>query len=76
VGSCRRLTIKDRAGEKHQELDEQVLLLRGDLVPAEALPPVLDITVADALLDIGIEPLFGYGTVLFRCLFLLGPELW
>ena len=53
---CRGLTIKNWASKEHQELDEQVLLLRGELVPAEALPPILDFAVGDALLDIGFEP--------------------
>ena len=60
VGSGRRLTIKDRTGKKHQKLDEQALLLRADLVEAEALPAALDIAIADALLDVGIEPFFRY----------------
>lgn len=72
--SWRRLTIKDRTSEEHQKLDEQALLLRGDLVVAEALPAVLDIAVADALLDVGIQPLLGDGAVIIRLL-LLGPEL-
>jgi len=53
-----KLTIEDRASEEHQELDEQVLLLRGNLVPAEAFPAVLDIRVRDTLLDVGLEPVF------------------
>ena len=75
VGSCSRLTIKDRAGEKHQKLDEQVLLLGSDLVPPETLPPMLDIAVADALLDIGVEPLIWDTAILFTPLVLLRPEL-
>lgn len=75
MGSCRRLTVEDRAGEKHQKLDEQVLLLGGNLVPAEAFPPVLDIAVADALLDVGVEPLIWHSAILLRYCFLLGPEL-
>lgn len=75
VGSCRRLTVKNGAGEKHQKLDEKVLLLGGNLVPAETLPPVVDIAVADALLDVGVELLFGHGAVLLSGRLLLGPEL-
>ena len=74
MGSCGRLTIKDRAGEKHQELDEQVLLLGADLVPAETLPPVLDIAVAETLLDVGVEPFFRHGAVVLG-LFGRAPEL-
>ena len=74
--SCRRLTIKDRAGEKHQEFDEQIFLLGGDFVPAEALPSVLDIGIADALLDVGLKPFLGHGAVFFRgFIFLTAPEL-
>lgn len=72
--SWRKLTIKDRASEKHQKLDEQALFLAGNFVPAEALPPVLDIAVANALLDVGVEPLVGNGAIVFALL-LLGPEL-
>ena len=75
VGSWRRLTVKDRACEKHQKLNEQVLLLGGNLVPAEALPPTLDIAIADALLDVGIKPLFRYGAVFLGGFLLLAPEL-
>lgn len=74
MGSCRTLTIKDRTGEKHQELDEQVLLLGADLVPAETLPPVLDIAVAEALLDVGVEPFFWHSTIVLD-LFGFPPEL-
>lgn len=58
----RRLTIEDRTSEETEELDEQVLLLGGDLVPAEALAAGLDIAVGDTLLDVGLEPLLGDNT--------------
>ena len=74
MGSCRRLTIKNRAGEKHQKLDEQVLLLGADLVPAKALPPTLDLVVAEALLDIGVEPFFWHSAIVLNLL-CLAPEL-
>jgi len=56
------LTIKDGTGEEAQELDEQVLLLSRDFVPAESLPTGLDIMVAETLLDIGLEPVFRHNT--------------
>lgn len=52
-----RHTVKNGTSEEHQELDEQVLLLGGDLVPAEALSPLLHGVVVDTLLDVGVEPL-------------------
>lgn len=54
-----RRTIEDRASEEHQELDEQILLLRRDLVPAGLFAASLDIAIADTLLDVGVEPLIG-----------------
>lgn len=69
VGSCRKLTVKDRTGEKHQELDKQVLFLGGQLVEAQAFPPGLDIAAADALLDIGVEPIFWHGAFLVSASF-------
>ncbi len=53
-----RLTVENGAGEEHQELDEQVLLLGGDLVEAAASSAFLDLCRGEALLDVGFEPLF------------------
>lgn len=52
-----RRTVEDRTSEEAQELEEQVLLLRGDFVPAEALPASLNLVFGDTLLDIGVEQL-------------------
>ena len=75
VGSCRRLTVKNRSSKEHQELDEHVLFLGTQLVPAEAFPPVFNIAVRDTLFDVRVEPLVWYCTILLRDLFLLAPEL-
>lgn len=55
----RGLTVEDRTSEETQELEEEILLLGGDLVPAETLAAGLDIVVGDTLLDIGVEPVIG-----------------
>ena len=76
TGSWKVLTIENRTSEKHQKLDEQVLLLRRKLVPAEALPPGLDVVVANALLDVGLKPVVGYRAVVFHFFFFCtAPEL-
>jgi len=68
-GAADRPTVKNWASEEHQELDEQVLLLGGDFVPAHASPAGLNIVVGDTLLDVGIEPVVGYDAiVLVSCL--------
>ena len=56
AGSWRTLTIKNWTSEEHQELDEQVLFLGGDLVPPAASATLFNLLVGDALLDIDIEP--------------------
>jgi hypothetical protein len=55
--SMERLTIEDRTSEEHQKFDEEVLLLGGDLVEAEAPATLLDLLVGETLLDVGFEPL-------------------
>lgn len=57
-----KLTIEDRTSEETEELDEQVLLLGGDFVPAVALAALLDFRAGDTLLDVGLEHLLGDGT--------------
>jgi hypothetical protein len=54
-----RLTIKDGTSEETEELDEQVLLLGGDFVPAVALATGLNLVRRDTLLDVGLEHLLG-----------------
>ena len=56
------LTIEDGTSEEAQELDEQVLLLGRDFVPAESLPAALDFAVAETLLDVGLEHFLGHNT--------------
>ena len=76
MGSCGGLTVKDRASEEHQKLDEHVLLLGTQLVPAESLPSVFDIIVGNTLLDVYIKPFLWNGAIFFRFVVcLLGPEL-
>ena len=77
-GSWRRLTIKNWAGKEHQELDEHVLLLARELVPSHALPSSFDIAVADALLDVDVEPFWRYNALVVCTnviFFLAAPEL-
>ena len=69
------LTIEDGAGEETEELDEQVLLLGGDFVPAVALAALLDFSRGDTLLDVGLEHLLGDGTRVGTSSLLLGTEL-
>lgn len=71
-------TVKNRTSEEHEELDEQVLLVGGDLVPAKLLAARLDIRRGDTLADVGGEPLIGDGSVLSLdgSGFALLPELW
>lgn len=54
-----RLTIEDGTSEETEELDEQVLLLGGDFVPAVTLTAVLNLVRGDTLLDVGLEHLLG-----------------
>lgn len=75
-----KLTVENGTSEETQELEEEVLLLGGDLVPAEALAAGLDIVVGDTLLDIGVEPVVrnvevGVGVAALSRTTLL-PELW
>lgn len=58
VGGGVKHTVENGTCEEHQELDEHVLFLGGDLVPAVLLASSLNIAVADALLDIGLEQVF------------------
>jgi hypothetical protein len=69
-------TVEDRTSEEHEELDEQVLLLGHDLVPAESLAAGFDIGVGETLLDVGVQPLCGDGAGLLDDDGLLLPELW
>ena len=69
------LTIEDRTSEETEELDEQVLLLGGDFVPAVALAALLDLSRRDTLLDVGLEHLLGDGTRVGTSSLLLGTEL-
>ena len=64
-GKLERLTIEYRTSKEHQKLDEQILLVGGDFVPAEALSSGLDIAIADALLDVGFEPLLWHYAFVF-----------
>ena len=50
-------TIENRAGEERQELEEHILLLGGDFIVAEALATALNVTLGEALLDVGFEPI-------------------
>ena len=69
-------TVEDRTSEETEELQEQVFLLSGDLVPAESLAASLNISVGDTLLDVGLEPLRRHGTILREgARALLLPEL-
>lgn len=63
IGIGVKLTIEDRTSEETEELDEQVLLLGGDFVPAVALAALLDFRAGDTLLDVGLEPLVGHGAI-------------
>lgn len=54
-----RLTIEDGTSEETEELEEQVLLLGGDFVPAVTLTADLNLVGGDTLLDIGLEHLVG-----------------
>lgn len=62
IGIGVKLTIEDRTSEETEELDEQVLFLGGDFVPAVALAALLDFRAGDTLLDVGLEHLLGDGT--------------
>lgn len=62
--SRERLTVKNGAGEEHQKFDEEVLLLGGDLVPAESFSTLLHLCITDALLDVDIQPLFGHDHII------------
>jgi hypothetical protein len=68
-------TVEDRTSEEHEELDEQVLLLGHDFVPAESLAAGLDISVGKTLLDVGGQPLIRDSASLLVDLGLLLPEL-
>ncbi|KAI6876686.1 plasma membrane H+-ATPase Pma1 [Hortaea werneckii] len=65
----------DRTSEETQELEEQVLLLSDNFVPAELLAALLNLLVGDTLLDVGLEPFLRNGHVLGTSSVLL-PELW
>lgn len=56
LGCWSRLTIKNRTLEETQELEEQVFLLRHDLVEAELFTALLNLVIGDTLLDVGLEP--------------------
>lgn len=74
--SDKRRTVENRTSEEHQELDEQVLLVGGDLVEAKLLATGLNIVRSDTRTDVGVEPLLGHGGVLaFFLLVGLLPEL-
>jgi hypothetical protein len=68
-------TVEDRTSEEHEELDEQVLLLGHDFVPAESFAASLDIGVGETLLDVGVQPFLGNGASLLSDGGLLLPEL-
>lgn len=72
-----RHTVKNGTREEGQELQEHVLLLGGDFVPAEALAARLDIVGRDTLLDVGVEPLLGdnAGILVITALLAALPEL-
>jgi hypothetical protein len=53
------LTIENRTGEVREELEEDVLLLGGQLVPSGLLATGLDIVCLEALLHVGGKPLVG-----------------
>ena len=52
-------TIEDGAGEVRQELEEHVLFLGGQLVPASLLAAQLNIVPLEALLHVGVQPVVG-----------------
>jgi hypothetical protein len=68
-------TVENRTSEEHEELDEQVLLLGHNLVPAESLAASFDISVGETLLDVGVQPFLGNNTGLLSDGGLLLPEL-
>lgn len=76
LGCWSRLTIKNRTLEETQELEEQVFLLRHDLVEAELFTALLNLVIGDTLLDVGLEPVVRDHTIVVNARLLRGlPEL-
>jgi hypothetical protein len=55
----RRLTVEDGATEETDELEEHVLLLGDELVPAGELSAALDLGLVQAMVEVGVEPVIG-----------------
>lgn len=76
LGCWSRLTIKNRTLEETQELEEQVFLLRHDLVEAELFTALLNLVIGDTLLDVGLEPVVRDHAIVVNARLLRGlPEL-
>lgn len=54
-----RVTIENRASEVANELDNHVFFFGGQLIEAGLASTVLDLSTAQALLDVGLKPLIG-----------------
>lgn len=54
-----KLTIENGSGEETQELEEQVLLLRGQFVPSSLPSSSFDLSCRQTLLPVGLHPLVG-----------------
>jgi len=55
-----KLTVENRAGEVGQELQEHVFLLSSKFIGPKTLASLIDLRSADALRDVGIEPVVGH----------------
>jgi hypothetical protein len=71
-----RRTVENGTSEEHQELDEQVLLVGGDLVPAKLLATRLNVVRGDTLANVGGKPFLGHDSIsALGGLLVLLPEL-
>lgn len=69
-----RLTVKNRTTEITNELDEEVGLLSGQLVPTSSLATGIDVAGAQTGAHVGLEPLIGADEAILSTIGLLLEE--